>query len=48
MKDPNRVEENHEIEEPWLPIETKLVVASVVGGIIATIVFAILVHMWIL
>ncbi len=37
-----------EAEEPWLPIETKLVTYSVIGGIAALIVLAILVHIFIL
>lgn len=35
-------------EEPWLPIETKLIMVSVSIGIIAMIVLAILVHMFLL
>ena len=35
-------------EEPWLPIETKLVIWSVGGGIVALIVLAILVHIFLL
>ena len=38
----------HEAEEPWLPIETKLVTYSVIGGIAALIVLAIVVHIFIL
>jgi hypothetical protein len=34
--------------EPWLPIETKMVVGSLIGGIVALIVLAILVHIFIL
>ncbi|MBW1742082.1 MAG: hypothetical protein JRJ47_01455 [Deltaproteobacteria bacterium] len=34
--------------EPWTPIETKLVLWSVVGGMIALVVLAILVHMFLL
>jgi len=39
---------DYEVEEPWLPIETKLVVSSVVGGVIALVVLAIVVHMFLL
>ena len=35
-------------EEPWLPIETKLITVSVSIGVIAMIVLAILVHMFLL
>ncbi len=42
------IEELAEVEEPWLPIETKLVTYSVIGGIAALIVLAIVVHMFIL
>ena len=35
-------------EEPWLPIETKLVVRSVIAGIILLIVLATLVNMFLL
>lgn len=38
----------HEAEEPWLPIETKLVAYSLIGGLIALIVLAALVNMFIL
>jgi len=34
--------------EPWQPIETKLVIWSVVGGMTALVVLAILVHMFLL
>jgi hypothetical protein len=34
--------------EPWLPIETKLVIGSLVGGIVALVVLAIIVHIFIL
>lgn len=34
--------------EPWLPMETKLVTYSIVAGIAALIVLAILVHVFIL
>jgi hypothetical protein len=34
--------------EPWLPVETKLVGISVVAGIIALVMLAILVHMFLL
>ena len=40
--------EDAEDHEPWLPIETKLVTYSVIGGIAALIVLAILVHLFIL
>ena len=36
------------IEEPWLPIETKLVAGSIAGGVIALIVLATMVNMFIL
>ncbi len=48
MKDVHKAEGPHEAEEPWLPIETKLVVGSVIAGIIALIVLAILVHVFLL
>jgi len=48
MKDVNKAEATQEAEEPWLPIETKLVVGSVIAGIIALIVLATLVHMFLL
>ena len=34
--------------EPWLPIETKLVVASIATGVVALIVLATLVHLFLL
>jgi hypothetical protein len=34
--------------EPWLPIETKLVVFSVAAGVVTLIVLATLVHMFLL
>lgn len=34
--------------EPWLPIETKMVVGSLVGGIVALVILAIIVHIFIL
>jgi hypothetical protein len=34
--------------EPWLPIETKLVIGSLVCGVIALVVLAIIVHIFIL
>jgi hypothetical protein len=34
--------------EPWLPVETKLVVFSVVAGVVTLIVLATLVHMFLL
>jgi hypothetical protein len=34
--------------EPWLPIETKLVVASIATGMVALIVLATLVHLFLL
>ena len=37
-----------EAEEPWLPIETKLVGVSVGTGIVALVVLAVLVHMFLL
>ena len=48
MKETDKEHKNHETEEPWLPVETKLVVISVVSGIIAMVLFAILIHLWIL
>ncbi|MBE9582566.1 MAG: hypothetical protein IMF18_13255 [Proteobacteria bacterium] len=39
---------DYEAEEPWLPIETKLVVGSVIAGVITLIVLAILVHVFLL
>ena len=48
MKDVNETEATCEVEEPWLPIETKLVVGSVIAGIITLIVLATLVHMFLL
>jgi len=41
-------EATDEAEEPWLPIETKLVGISVASGIVALVVLAILVHMFLL
>jgi hypothetical protein len=38
----------HAAEEPWLPMETKLVTYSVITGIVALVVLAILVHVFIL
>jgi hypothetical protein len=35
-------------EEPWLRIETKLVIGSVIAGMITLIVLATLVHMFLL
>jgi hypothetical protein len=37
-----------EAVEPWLPVETKLVIYSVIGGMIALVVLATLVHMFLL
>jgi hypothetical protein len=34
--------------EPWLPIETKMVLGSLIGGLLALIVLAVLVHVFIL
>ena len=34
--------------EPWLPIETKLVIGSLVGGVAALVVLAVIVHIFIL
>lgn len=36
------------VEETWLPIETKLVTRSLIIGIVALVVLATLVHMFIL
>lgn len=38
----------HEAQEPWLPVETKLVVGSVIAGVITLIVLAIFVHIFLL
>jgi hypothetical protein len=35
-------------EEPWLPIETKMVIGSLLAGLLALIVLAFLVHVFIL
>ena len=48
MKEVNGAKETDEAEEPWLPIETKLVVGSVIAGIASLIVLAALVHMFLL
>jgi hypothetical protein len=37
-----------EAAEPWTPIETKLVMWSLIGGVVALIVLATLVHMFLL
>ena len=37
-----------EAVEPWLPIETKLVIGSLVCGVVALVVLAIIVHIFIL
>jgi len=42
------VKPTSEADEPWLPIETKMVVISLSTGMIALVVLAILVHMFIL
>jgi len=42
------VEPTYEAEEPWLPIETKMVVGSLIAGMIALVLLAVLVHMFIL
>ena len=34
--------------EPWLPIETKMVVGSLICGVIALIILATLIHIFIL
>ena len=39
---------NLDTEEPWLPIETKMVIGSIIGGVVALIVLATLVHIFIL
>jgi type VI protein secretion system component VasF len=44
----NDVTPHGDAVEPWQPIETKLVIWSVVGGMVALIVLAILVHMFLL
>ncbi len=44
----NGIHVEPEAGEPWLPIETKLVTYSVIGGIAALIVLAIVVHIFIL
>lgn len=48
MKDAHKAERTYEAEEPWLPIETKLVVGSVIAGVVTLIVLAIVVHIFIL
>ena len=51
MRDEDKTPESSAVggaEEPWLPIETKLVTYSVIGGIVALIVLAVLVHIFIL
>ncbi len=48
MNEKKKTEDSSQTGEPWLPIETKLVVRSVIGGIIALIVLAILVHIFLL
>ena len=48
MKKYDKSQKTQETEEEWLPVETKLVVISVAIGIIAMVLFAILVHLWIL
>jgi len=47
-KDTAESKDMHEEEEPWLPIETKLVVISVSTGIAILIVLAVLVHIFLL
>jgi hypothetical protein len=39
---------NGDAEDPWLPVETKLVLVSVASGIVALVVLAVLVHMFLL
>jgi hypothetical protein len=39
---------NMNVAEPWLPIETKLVIGSLIGGVAALIVLATLIHIFIL
>lgn len=34
--------------EPWLPIETKMVLGSLIGGVVALVLLAIIVHIFIL
>ena len=34
--------------EPWLPIETKMVVGSLIGGAVALVILAVIVHIFIL
>ena len=48
MKDAHEAEPTGEAEEPWLPIETKLVVGSVIAGVVTLIVLAFVVHIFIL
>ena len=48
MKDVHEAEVTCEAEDPWLPIETKLVICSVIAGIATLIVLAILVHIFLL
>ena len=44
----DNIEATYGAEEPWLSIETKLVAGSVVAGLVALLVLAILVHMFLL
>lgn len=48
MKDVYKEEVTSEVEEPWLPIETKLIATSLIVGLIALIVLATLVNIFIL
>jgi hypothetical protein len=41
-------QEIYRTEEPWLPIETKLVGFSVSIGLVALVVLAVLIHLFIL
>jgi len=47
-RDEEGTEDIHGTEEPWLPIETKLVLASVCTGLATLVVLAILVHIFLL
>jgi hypothetical protein len=48
MKDVYKEKAIIEVEEPWLPVETKLIATSLITGLIALIVLATLVNIFIL
>lgn len=48
MKADDEVETTYGAEEPWLPVETKLIASSLITGLIALIVLATLVNIFIL